>query len=99
MFLFLSNLQDETVFTSWAKRFNVNWIILNKDIGVKGSRNSYREIIDIESMLSSGNGYKRIGTFKNLILYKGNAMENSKGVSSEGIIPHIYAPSKINIIK
>ena len=99
VFLFLSNLQDETVFTSWAKRFNVNWIILNKDIGVKGSRNSYREIIDIESMLSSGNGYKRIGTFKNLILYQGNAMENSKGVSSEGIIPHIYAPSKINIIK
>ena len=25
--------------------------------------------------------------------------ENSKDISSEGIIPHIYSPSKINIIK
>ena len=50
-------------------------------------------------MLNSGEGYKKVGEFKNLALYKAKIKENSKDISSEGIIPHIYSPSKINIIK
>ena len=50
-------------------------------------------------MLNSGKGYKKVGEFENLALYKAMIKENSKDISSEGIIPHIYSPSKINIIK
>ena len=56
-------------------------------------------IIDIELMLNSGKGYKKVGEFENLALYKAMIKENSKDISSEGIIPHIYSPSKINIIE
>ena len=33
VYLFLKNLQNEPVFTAWAKRFNIHWIVLNKDLG------------------------------------------------------------------
>jgi hypothetical protein len=98
-FLFLRNLQNEPVFSSWAKRFNVNWIVLNRDLGSKFTKNSSDGIIDIELMLNSGEGYKRVGEFENLALYRAKVNEKSQGISSEGIIPHIYSPSKINIIK
>ena len=98
-FLFLKNLQNEPVFSAWAKRFNINWIVLNKDLGSQLTKNPSDGIIDIELMLNSGEGYKRVGEFENLTLYKAKIKENSKDISSEGIIPHIYSPSKINIIK
>ena len=98
-FLFLKNLQNEPVFSAWAKRFNINWIVLNKDLGSQLTKNPSDGIIDIELMLNSGEGYKKVGEFKNLALYKAKIKENSKDISSEGIIPHIYSPSKINIIK
>ena len=98
-FLFLKNLQNEPVFSAWAKRFNINWIVLNKDLSSHFIKNPSDEIIDIELMLNSGEGYKRVGEFENLTLYKAKIKENSKDITSEGIIPHIYSPSKINIIK
>ncbi|SVA40048.1 uncharacterized protein METZ01_LOCUS92902 [marine metagenome] len=98
-FLFLKNLQNEPVFSAWAKRFNINWIVLNKDLGSQLTKNPSDGIIDIELMLNSGEGYKKVGEFNNLALYKAKIKENSKDISSEGIIPHIYSPSKINIIK
>ena len=98
-FLFLKNLQNEPVFSAWAKRFNINWIVLNKDLGSQLTKNPSDGIIDIELMLNSGEGYKKVGEFENLALYKAMIKENSKDSSSEGIIPHIYSPSKINIIK
>jgi len=102
-FLFLKNLQNEPIFSAWAKRFNINWIVLNKDLGSQLTKNPSDGIIDIELMLNSGEGYKKVGEFKNLALYKAKIKKNSrdisKDISSEGIIPHIYSPSKINIIK
>lgn len=98
VYLFLNNLQNEPVFTGWAKRFNIHWIILNKDLGSQINIPP-RGIMDIEMMLHSGNGYKRIAEFENLILYKASTMENPEKTFSEGVIPHISLPSKINIIK
>jgi hypothetical protein len=98
VYLFLKNLQNEPVFTSWAKRFNIHWIVLNKDLGSQLNIPP-GGIMDIEMMLHAGKNYKRVGEFENLILYKANIKENPERISSEGIIPHIYSPSKINIIK
>ena len=56
-------------------------------------------VLDIELMLNSGEGYKKVGEFENLVLYKAKVKESSKDISSEGIMPHIYSPAKINIIK
>ena len=98
VYLFLKNLQNEPVFTAWAKRFNIHWIVLNKDLGFQLNVPP-RSIMDIEMMLHAGKNYKMVGEFENLILYKANIKENPENISSEGIIPHIYSPSKINIIK
>lgn len=98
-FLFLKNLNNEPVFSAWAKRFNINWIVLNKDLGSQLTKNPSDGIIDIELMLNSGEGYKRVGEFGNLILYKAKIKENSKEIASEGIVPHIYSPSKVSIVK
>ena len=98
VYLFLKNLQNEPVFAAWAKRFNIHWIVLNKDLGFQLNIPP-RGIMDIEMMLHAGKNYKRVGEFENLILYKANIKENPENISSEGIIPHIYSPSKINIIK
>ena len=99
VYLFLKNLQDEAVFTAWAKRFNIHWIVINKDLDFQLNYDILGGVVEIERMLNTGKGYKKVGEFGNLILYKGRIKENSKGISSEGIIPHIYSPSKINIIK
>ena len=68
-------------------------------MGSQFTKNSSDGIIDIELMLNSGEGYKRVGEFKNLALYRAKINEKYQDISSEGIIPHIYSPSKINIIK
>ncbi len=98
-FLFLKNLQNEPVFSAWAKRFNINWIVLNRDLATRSTKNPADEIKEIELMLNSGDGYKKVGEFETLALYRAKIRENSKDIYSEGIIPHIYSPSKINIIK
>jgi len=98
-FLFLKNLDNEPVFSAWAKRYNINWIVLNRDLASQFTKNPSDGIIDLELMLGSGEGYKRVGEFENLALYRAKIKENPKDISSEGIMPHIYSPSKINIIK
>jgi len=98
VFLFLRNLHDEPAFSGWARKYNINWIVLNRDL-VPGAGNPPEGVRGIELMLEDGKGYQRVGDFGDLVLFKARVKKKASKISSKGVIPHIYPPAKIAIVE
>ena len=94
----IKNISNEEKFISLLKLYNINWIVLNKDIDINAYGFTHKESIKtIESRLNSYKDLKRVISVGPLLLFRFNRVGGADASINENPLPRIYTPPIVKV--